>query len=171
LWVTMHHMTKNPRITVTLTPSTYATLSELSKLTDSSMSSLVSGLLDESTPVFTRMIRVLDAAVVVQAEGKKAMVDALSNAQDKMEAQLGLVLEIMDDGTRPLIDQAEEVRRRGRKSGPGRGTIAATAGAPTPISNRGVRSTPTHKKVIAKSPEGKTRVPAKVAAKRRGVEK
>lgn len=164
-------MTKNPRITVTLTPSTYATLTELSKLTDRSMSSLVSGLLDESTPVFTRMIRVLDAAVVVQAEGKKAMVDAFANAQDKIEAQLGLVLDVMDDGTRPLLEQAEEVRRRGRKSGPDRGTIADSAGVPTPISNRGVRSVTAHPKVIAKSVERKTRTPAKVAAKRRGVEK
>lgn len=167
----MHRMTKNPRITITLTPSTYAALSELSRLTDDSMSSLVSGILDESVPVFSRMIRVLDAAQQIQIEGKQAMSSALATAQDKVEAQLGLVLDAFDEGTRPILVEAEKVYRRGRKSGPGRVTIGAAAGDSTPISNRGVRSTNPPIKTIASKPTPKNHKVANQGENSRGVGK
>lgn len=140
----MHRMTKNPRITITLTPSTYAALSELSRLTDDSMSSLVSGILDESVPVFSRMIRVLDAAQQIQIEGKQAMSSALANAQDKVEAQLGLVLDAFDEGARPILVEAEKVHRRGANRDPAGSRLEPPEDS-TPISNRGQVYQPTHK--------------------------
>lgn len=167
----MHHMTKNPRITITLTPSTHSILAELSTLTGNSMSGMVSELLAGNEPIFDRMAAVLRAARDVQANGKAAMNEALGNAQARIEKQLGLALDAMDDGVRPILKEAEKVRRRGRKGSPLAGTVPAREGVPTPISNRGVRSVRTNPKVIAGSVDRSSRTPAKVAAKRRGVEK
>ena len=122
-------------------------------------------------PVFARMVKVLQAAKSVQASSKESMMAALNDAQTKIEKQLGLALDAMDDGFRPVLDDAEEVRRRGRKGSPLAGKQAAREGVPTPISNRGVRSVRTKTKVIAGSVGEKRGLPAKVAAKRRGVEK
>ena len=106
------------------------------------MSSLVSGLLDESVPVFTRMIRVLDAAQQIQIEGKQAMSSALANAQDKVEAQLGLVLDAFDEGARPILVEAEKVHRRGANRDPAGSRLEPPEDS-TPISNRG-SGLPTH---------------------------
>jgi multidrug efflux pump subunit AcrA (membrane-fusion protein) len=138
----MHRMpTQNPRITITLTPSTHSLLRELSSLTGNSMSSTLAELLAGNEPVFQRMVTVLRAAKEVQEEGRASMLEALTKAQARVEEQLGLALEAMDDGSRPLLDKAEEVRRRGRKGAPLAGVAAARDGVPTPPSNRGVRST------------------------------
>lgn len=152
----MHRMpTSNPRITITLTPSTHSLLRELSSLTGNSMSSTVGELLSGNEPVFERIVTVLRAAKTVQEEGKASMVEALNKAQARIETQLGLALEAMDDGARPILDKAEEVSRRGRKGAPRAGMVSARASVPTPISNRGVRSTANPQKET-KSSKGPT---------------
>jgi uncharacterized protein (DUF1778 family) len=147
----MHLMTtSNPRITITLTPSTHSLLRELSSLTGNSMSSTVSELLSGNEPIFEKIVMVLRAARIVQEEGKASMLDSLSNAQARIEAQLGLALDAMDDGARPILAQAEKVSRRGRKGAPLAGMASARASVPTPISNRGVRYDQTTEKIKAK---------------------
>jgi hypothetical protein len=163
--------TPNPRITITLTPSSHAVMKSLSDLSGNSMSSMVAEIITMNEPVFARMVKVLQAAKTVQASSKESMMAALNDAQTKIEQQLGLALDAMDDGFRPVLDDAEEVRRRGRKGSPPAGKAAAREGVPTPISNRGVRSVRTTSKVIASSVGEKRGLPAKVAAKRRGVKK
>ncbi|MBT9161366.1 MAG: hypothetical protein DDT26_02671 [Dehalococcoidia bacterium] len=133
--------TQNPRITITLTPSTHSLLRELSSLTGNSMSSTLADLLTGNEPVFLRMVMVLRAAKDVQQEGKASMLEALAKAQARIEEQLGLSLDAMDEGTKSLLENAEDVRRRGRRGHPLAGEGSARASEPTPISNRGVRST------------------------------
>lgn len=117
--------TQNPRITITLTPSTHSILQELSSLTGNSMSALVGDLLASNEPVFIRMTTVLRAAKEVTHQGHAQMVEALEKAQGKLEAQLGLALETMDQVTLPMLQKAEAVRRRTRKGGPAsRGALA-----------------------------------------------
>ena len=141
----MHRMpTKNPRLTVTLQPGTSAQLSELSRLTGDSQSAIIADILEKSAPVFERVIRVLAAAEEAKAELKGRMASDLDKAQDKIERQLGLALEGLDEYTVSLLDEVEAVRRRARRA-PTDGKRSAAVGArgarTTPPSNRGVRST------------------------------
>ena len=135
---------KNPRLTITLEPSLAAQLRKLSELTGNSQSSLIGELLEGSGPVFDRMIQVLEAAKTAKESMRGKLADDMEHAQSKMEGALGLVLEGFDEITGSLLDEAEAVTRRARRQGPA-GAARAPAGglgaaAPTPISNRGVRS-------------------------------
>ena len=82
--------------------------------------------------------------------------ERLQAAQSKVEAQLGLVLEGLDEYTGSLLSDVEAVTRRGRRQGgqasgaarPGAARVVGSVaqgkkgrrGAVTPPSNRGVRS-------------------------------
>ena len=133
----------NPRITITLEPSTAAQLRRMSALTGNSQSSMISELLAQSSPVFDRLIAVLEAAEVAKTAAREDAAEKLKAAQSKIENQLGLMLDWMDDSSRPLLEHAEKVKRRTRRQAqeqPGTGD-RATGGAcaPTTLSNRGVR--------------------------------
>lgn len=143
--------TKNPRLTITLTPTLSAQLREISRLTGNSQSSLIAELLEGSQPVFDRVIRVLSAAEDAKQALKGRVADDIDRAQTKVEAQLGLALEELDNATQPFLDQMEAIKRRARRPGdapaPADGARSATS---TPMSNRGVRSTPPRTKSQAK---------------------
>ena len=143
--------TSNPRLTITLTPTTAARLRRMSELTGNSQSAMISELLDGSGQVFDRLIVLLEAAHTAREAVTDETVAGLDRAQAKIEEQLGLVLHNMDEGSRPLLEQAESIRRRARRapsSAAGGAPLAgipparegARRGVPTPISNRGVRS-------------------------------
>lgn len=142
--------TPNPRITITLEPSTAAQLRRMSTLTGNSQSAMVSELLTQSAPVFDRLIKVLEAAVTAEAEAKEQAVASLERAQQKLEQQLGLALDVFEEGARPLLERAEKVKRRARRSDAGGAPLAgipperkrARISTSTPLSNRGVRSDP-----------------------------
>lgn len=142
--------TQNPRLTVTLKPSTHAQLREMSRLTGNSQSAMIAEILEGSGPVFARLIEVLTAAEEAKKEVRHKMANDLEKAQTKMEKQLGLALDTFNTHTGSLIEQVEAIRRRARRAAPGE-ALAHTSGArrarSTPPSNRGVRSTanPTHK--------------------------
>ena len=142
---------------------------KLSELTGNSQSSLIGELLEGSGPVFDRMIQVLEAAKE-SMRGKLA--DDMEQAQAKMEGALGVVLEGFDQFTGSLLDEAEAVTRRARRKGPASGARAPAGGlgaaAPTPISNRGVRSDPIATKTIAQSRLHVRQKAAKAGAKIRG---
>ena len=136
----------NPRITITLKPEVHAILKRLSALTGNSQSALVGDLLESSAPVFERMATVLDAAEKLRAEGMQAPDEfkaSLQRAQDKLETQLGLALDAMDLGSRPILEESEKVGRRAGRQGGERAAVApgrTARPASTPLSNRGVTS-------------------------------
>lgn len=133
--------TQNPRLTVTLKPSTHAQLEEVSRLTGDSKSALIAQILEQAHPVFDRLVKVLQAAEQAKHEVRAKASADLENAQARIERQLGLMLGEFDVATGDLLQQAEEVRRRGRRRVRGAGDSRAAAAASTPPSNRGVRST------------------------------
>lgn len=141
--------TKNPRLTITLTPSLAAQLRRLSELTGNSQSSLIAELLDGSGPVFDKMIQVLEAAAIAKDSIRGRIADDLDEAQRKLEGALSMAQEGFDLFTKPLLDEAEAVGRRARqgRAKAGRGERGGTP--PTPISNRGVRLDPIATKSIA----------------------
>ncbi len=155
--------TTNPRISVTLTPAVSAVLKELSALSGNSQSSMVAELLETSVPIFEKVCTVLRAAATVQESAKTQFRENLERAHDALEAQMGLELGRMDDVSRPLLEAAEKVHRRGggraRTGGrsspptgpaPAEKTVAKTASR-TPVSNRGVTPTPPQRPTAKKS--------------------
>lgn len=112
--------TKNPRLTMTLTPTTAAQLRRLSELTGNSQASLISELLEGQELVFARVIQALEAAKLVKEEMKSSLRADLDRSQQVIEAQLGLVLESLDNTAAPLLKDAEKIRRRkGRETAAG----------------------------------------------------
>jgi hypothetical protein len=135
---------KNPRLTITLEPSTAAQLRRLSELTGNSQSALIAELLTDSGPVFDRLIVVLQAATDAKASMRGALAQEMASSQEKLEQQLGLELEAGLIDARALLDEAERVVRRARKtaaSGARATPRRLPGGVATPPSNRGVRST------------------------------
>lgn len=132
----------NPRLTITLKPSTAACLRSLSELTGDSQSALIASLLEANEQTLTRLVTVLTAANQAKEAINDELAQSLGKAQAKIERQLGLALDSFDVATKPLLEEAERVSRRRAKS-PGRlARPGSSNGSPTPMSNRGVRSTP-----------------------------
>jgi len=145
--------TKNPRLTITLTPTLSAQLREISRLTGNSQSSLIAELLEGSQPVFERVIKVLTAAEGAKQALKGKIADDMESAQTRMEAQLGIFMDELDSTTQPLLEQMEEIKHRatrGRRSDAVARPGGAQGAASTPLSNRGVRSIQPRTKVRAK---------------------
>lgn len=139
---------KNPRLTITLAPTLGAQLRRLSELTGNSQSALIADLLEGSSPVFERLIKTLEAAELAKDKIKGKAADDMRVAQAKLEGQMGLMLESFDEATLPLLAEAEEIKRRSRKTPRGglardarlSGSPGASSPRKTPPSNRGVRS-------------------------------
>lgn len=106
----------NPRITVTLTPGVYSVLREMSRLTGNSQSALVGDLLESSLPVFERLVSTLAAAAAVEEAAKSEIAAGMQRAQHRLEAQLDLGLAEFDVASRPVLDAAEKIARRGPRS-------------------------------------------------------
>lgn len=142
---------KNPRLTITLEPTLSAQLRRLSELTGNSQSKLIAEMLEGSTPVFARLIQVLEAAQTAKESIRGKVAEDMGDAQARVEKQLGLILEDFDQTTAPLLQEAEAITRRARKRTGRASASVSAAPAPaagglvsasvTPPSNRGVRST------------------------------
>lgn len=107
--------TKNPRLSVTLTPALSAVLDRLSELTKTSKSAIVAELLESSAPVLERMTEALAAAVAIRDDAMSATTeisDALDRAQSRLETQLGLAMDDITTAVRPVLDEAEKITRR-----------------------------------------------------------
>ena len=146
--------TKNPRLTITLKPSLAAQLREMARLTGNSQSSLIAQLLEGSQVVFDRLIKVMQAAEAAKQSLKGRFTGEVASAQAKIEAQMGLSLEALDDLTQPILDGFEDIKRRAGRAaerGPTRGERGSTSGVVTPPSNRGVRFNTKHIKTGAPS--------------------
>lgn len=136
----------NPRITITLKPQMHAALQRMSALAGNSMSSIVGELLEQSQPVFDRMVRLLEAAAKIKdsaQDERDRIAQSLEDAQQNLERQLGLSLEWMDERSAPILEAAEKLdRRAGRAEGTRSGRTARTAQRSAPMSNRGVTPSP-----------------------------
>lgn len=105
---------KNPRLSVVLTPSVAATLAALSEASGDSASSLVRGLLEQVEPALQRMLQLVIAAKEAQGQigagAQSSMTRVMDDLQDAMavaDARLGRVV-------RDLVSDAEEVKGRRR---------------------------------------------------------
>lgn len=166
--------TKNPRLTITLQPVLAAQLRRISALTGNSQSALISELLEGSTPVFTRIIQVLEAAETAKQSLKGKLADDMEHVQGRMEKQFGLALGEFEDATAPLLATLETINRRGARTGTAaqpRARPGASPGASTPMSNRGVRYDPIATGKIAQVQRPVRAKPAKRGVKARGVER
>lgn len=156
--------THNPRLTITLEPTQAALLREMAVLTKQSQSSLVSELLKELTPAWSKMREVLLAAEAVKESLNETFVKDMDEAQARVEKQLGLCLDELDGLQAPLVELAEKIKRRkGRGGRVPRGDAGAPqAAASTPLSNRGVRSNKINNLAKSHSP---TKTPKKRGVK------
>lgn len=116
--------TKNPRLTMTLSPPLAAQLRRMSELTGNSQAALVSELLEGNSAVFDRLIRLLEAARDAKGEMVAQFVEDMNAAQSKIEQQLNLSLEALDVATPapqdfpPLLEGVEKVKRRAGRAAP-----------------------------------------------------
>ena len=111
--------TKNPRLTLTLTPTIAGQLKRISQLTGNSQASLVSELLEAQEFVFSRVIQTLEAAQFVRNDMKTSFSRDLAKSQQAIEKELGIALEQLDDASLPIIEQAEKIKRRRGREGSG----------------------------------------------------
>ena len=134
--------TQNPRVSITLKASNYAQLKELSRLTGSSQSALIADIIEQSEPVFARIIAVLSAAQTAKQEAMHQVIGDMERAQARIEQAIGLSLADFEETGAAVTSALHEVKRRGRRDVSGDAPAAPGAARrprPTPISNRGVR--------------------------------
>lgn len=116
--------TKNPRLTMTLSPPLAAQLRRMSELTGNSQAALVSELLEGNSAVFDRLIRLLEAARDAKGEMVAQFVEDMNAAQTKIEQHLNLSLEALDvatpaaDEVPSLLEGVEKVKRRAGRAAP-----------------------------------------------------
>ncbi len=142
---------KNPRLSVVLSPSLAATLAALSHATGDSASSLVRGILEQTEPALQRMCQLVVAASSAKGQigggvsnSLHRVIEDLHDAMAVADARAGRVVA-------DLVSQAEGVNGRARRTGAGGG--AGRVGAPrvstgvvsTPSCNTGVRKRKTRR--------------------------
>ena len=131
-------------------------LRRLSELTGQSQSALIFELLDGAEPVLARVIRLLEAATIAKDELRGKLSQEMHSAQERIEHQLAISLDAVgQDDVGELLAEADGPRRRRRKgsaggrSGDAAGHAERPQAAPTPMSNRGVRSLTNPTKVVS----------------------
>ena len=138
----LHMSSKNPRLSVVLTPSLAATLAALSEETGDSASSLVRGLLEQTEPALQRMLELVRAAKSAKGQIGAGVSDALGRLVDDLHDAAALADSRARRVVADLVTQAEVVkgRRRGPATDVGRGRASTAAFVSTPACNTVVRS-------------------------------
>lgn len=151
--------TTNPRVNVTLSPSTDLLLRRLAVATGQSKSNIVRELIETAEPALGRVVALMTAAKGAQRSMLDDLALGLDRAQSKAEAVLEGALSEVESTVGDLVAQAEAVRAR---KPTGAGAVAAapvgvvssrTRSRPLkdpPSSNRGVKS-PKPGKAVLKS--------------------
>lgn len=106
----------NPRISISVTPATNAVISRLCELTGQSKSSAIAQILEQSEPVFSRMIRLIEKMQQATSEVSNGFASGLEKVQTTLEAQMGLAIDDLERETDDLFSSVEKVKRR-RKRG------------------------------------------------------
>ena len=126
--------TKNPRVSVMLKPSSNAILDRLCAVSGQSKSGLIAEFLEDTCmPMFERMVIVMEAASTATDEAKAAARQGFQDAEDKLLSVAGLTSDLFDVAARPILEDAERIKRRASPSRVARAGRAATrAGDPAP---------------------------------------
>lgn len=174
--------TANPRINVTLSPSLYNMVEELAKHQRVSRSMILRELLEASEPALAQVVAMLKAAEDMTDAAKKRMQKDMSQTLASLESKAEQALALAAGVTSDLVSQAEAIRGRRPRRQVARkrsaGDLAAGNPAPVepeqiairpPSSNRGVKSSDSTIKTIAKNPATSKAKPKKVGLKTRGV--
>lgn len=122
---------KNPRISVVLTPALASTLSALSEVTGDSAASIVRSLLDQAHPALDRMLQLVTAAAKAKGQLGAGIGATLDRVVDDLEDAMALADARTARVVRDLVSEAEGVRGRRRRLG-GVAAQPAAAAPPTP---------------------------------------
>ncbi len=145
---------KNPRLSVVLTPALASTLASLSHETGDSASSLVRGFLEQAEPALARMLELVRAAKSAKGQIGAGVAGAMDRLVDDLEDVMAVADSRVGRISRDLVSQAQAVEGR-RRGGGGRAAHgAAPVSTPVPVT-RG-------------SGTGKTRIPGDRKGARRG---
>lgn len=175
--------TLNPRINVTLSPSLYGMVETLAKHQRVSRAMVLRELLEASEPALAQVVAMMNAAESLNDAAKKRMREDMDQTLISLENKAEQALALAAGVTSDLVSQAESIqgRRPGthsarKRSAGGMGTRAtvgvgnaSSAGPRPPSSNRGVKSSDSTIKTIAKNPATSKAKPKKVGLKTRGV--
>lgn len=125
--------TKNPRLSVVLSPSLAKTLAAMSEATGESASSVVRHLLEQTEPALQRMVQLVTAAKQAKGTIGAGVGQALDRVVTDLEQALAVADERAAQAVGDLVNEAQAVRgrRRGTDGPAGR----APAAAPRPASS------------------------------------
>jgi hypothetical protein len=118
---------KNPRLSVVLTPSVAATLAALSEASGDSASSLVRGLLEQVEPALQRMLQLLIAANAAKGQIGAGVGQTLNRVVHDLEDAMAVADSRTNRVMRDLVDAAEKVKPR-RRGVPSAGARSAHGG-------------------------------------------
>lgn len=144
--------TKNPRLSVVMSPSLAATLAALSDATGNSVSSLVRDLLEQTEPALQRMVQLVNAA----KQAKGAIGSGVGQALDRVITDLEEAVVLADHragrAVRDLVETAEAVRGRRRGVDGVAGREPVVVGVKTPaLVTRGSGTGKTRKKGVRRA--------------------
>jgi hypothetical protein len=145
--------TKNPRVSIVITPSLAATLSALSEETGDSAGSLVRGLLVQSEPALRRMLDLIRAAKAAKGQIGTGVADSLHRVVNDLADAVAVADSRQSRVIADLVEQAEGVsgrRRRARAAGAG---AAAAPSTPVPVT-RGSGTGKTRRKGVIRAKRG-----------------
>ena len=121
---------KNPRLSVVLTPSLAALLSQLADETGESASSLVRDLLTQSEGALQRMLQLVVAAKAAKGQIGGGLAASMDRVVRDLETAQGLVDNRSADMLGDLVAMAEKVRPRRRAPIPGAASSARAGRVP-----------------------------------------
>jgi predicted DNA-binding protein len=131
---------KNPRLSVVLSPSLAATLASLSEATGESASGLARSILEQAEPALARMLQLVIAAKAAKGQIGGGVSESLLKVVNDLEDAYAVAESRLNRVSADLVDQAQAVAGRRRPK------VAST---PVPVT-RG-----------SGSPKGSTRTPRK----------
>ena len=129
----LHMPSKNPRLSVVLSPSLAATLAALSEASGESASSVVRSLLEQAAPALDRMVQLLVAANGAKQQLGKGLGASVGRVVDDLEDALAVADARMGRAVRDLVTEAQEVKGRSRGAGGGAADGGAPGVARTPV--------------------------------------
>jgi urease gamma subunit len=126
--------TKNPRLSVVLSPSLAATLAAISDETGESASGLVRGFLEQSEPGLVRMLDLVRAAKSAKGQISEGLRGNMSRVVDDLQDALALADARTGRVVADLVATAEQVKGRRRRAADvgAAGARRAAVAAPTP---------------------------------------
>ena len=105
---------KNPRLSVVLSPSLASTLAALSDATGESASSLVRSILQQSEPALGRMLQLVIAAKTAKGQIGEGVSQSLRKVVDDLEDAMAVADSRLGRVSLDLVDQAQAVAGRKR---------------------------------------------------------